>query len=95
MGGKGLGLGKTIEKLDKYQDRLKRGKAARIKPSHLRKLDAKLKAKEAALQSEISEATKPDKIERLERKLALVREQQSRANWVAEQLGIWNSSQPG
>ncbi len=84
----GLGLGKAIEKLDKYQKRLKRGEAARIKPAHVAKVEAKLKAKEAALEAEIARAKKPDKIERLKRKLALVRAQQARARWLAEQLEV-------
>lgn len=81
-----MGLSKAVEKLDKYHDRLKQGKAAKIKPSHLAKVVGKLEAKEASLRAELAEATKPDKKERLERKLALVREQQARAAWLAEQL---------
>lgn len=81
-----MGLTKSIEKLDKYQDRLKQGKAAKIKPSHLKKVTKKLEAKEISLRAELEEATKADKRERLERKLALVHEQQARAKWLAEQL---------
>lgn len=81
-----MGLSKAVEKLDKYHDRLKHGKAAKIKPSHLAKVVRKLETKEAALRAELAEATKPDKKERLERKLALVRKQQARAAWLADQL---------
>lgn len=83
-----MGLEKSIEKLDKYQRRLTEGRAAKIKPSHLAKVTDKLKAKELSLRAELEEATKDDKKERIERKLALVREQQARAKWLAEQLGL-------
>jgi len=79
-------LTKAVEKLDKYHDRLKTGKAAKIKPSHLKKVAEKLRASEIALRAELEEATKADKKERLERKLAFVREQQARARWLTEQL---------
>ena len=81
-----MGLEKTIEKLDKYHDRLNKGKAAKIKPSHLQKVADKLTAKEKDLRVELEEATKVDKKERIERKIALVRKQQDRAKWLAEQL---------
>lgn len=84
----GMGLEKAIEKLDKYQRRLTEGRAAKIKPSHLKQVAEKLLAKEQALRAELDEATKDDKRERIERKLALVREQQTRAKWLAEQLGL-------
>ena len=83
-----MGLTKTVEKLDKYHDRLEKGKAAKIKPSHLKKVAEKLKANEIALCAELEEATKADKKERLERKLAFVREQRARAKWLTEQLDI-------
>ena len=83
-----MGLEHAIEKLDKYYTRLSKGKAQKIKPDHLAKVARKLQAKEDLLQSELAEASKPSKIDRLERKLALVREQKARAKWLQEQLDL-------
>ena len=77
-----MGLETTIEKLDKYFGRLEKGKAEKIKPSHVDKAIAKLQAKEAALLAEIEETTKSSKAQRLEGKLATVREQLDRAHWL-------------
>jgi len=82
-----VGLEKTIEKLDKYFKRLEQGKAAKIKTSHLRKVAEKLKAKERSLDAELEEAATAEKRQRLQRKLALVREQQNRVRWLETQLG--------
>lgn len=81
-----MGLGKSIEKLDAYYVRLNEGKAKKIKPSHVEKVAKKLQAKEVALLAELEDAETDEKRERLARKLDLVREQQSRAKWLAEQL---------
>lgn len=81
-----MGLESSVEKLDKYFDRLKKGKAKKIKPSHLEKVARKLKAKEDSLLAELAEATKESKQDRLQFKLSLIREQQERAKWLEEQL---------
>lgn len=81
-----MGLGKSIEKLDAYYVRLREGKAKKIKPSHVAKVAKKLQAKEASLLVELEDAKTDEKRERLARKLDLVREQQARANWLAQQL---------
>ncbi|MDQ2090939.1 hypothetical protein [Marimonas arenosa] len=82
-----MGLESAVEKLDKYFKRLEKGKAQKIKPSHVEKVIGKLEAKAALLQTEISETEKESKKQRLERKLQMVREQQERARWLAEKIG--------
>ena len=77
-----MGLEKITEKLDKYFGRLERGKAAKIKPSHVRKVIAKLRAKQELLKNEHQEAEKPSKKNRVENKLSTVREQIKRAEWL-------------
>lgn len=83
-----MGLESMIEKLDKYYDRLEKGKTQKIKPDHVSKVIRKLDTKAAQLEVEISEAQKPDKKQRLERKLALVRKQQERATWLQNNIGV-------
>ena len=81
-----MGLENSIEKLDKYFDRLSKGKAKKIKPEHLEKIVRKLMAKEKILLSEIEETAKESKKSRLKRKLSLVHEQQERANWLRDKI---------
>ena len=81
-----MGLESAIEKLDKYFRRLKKGKARKIKPDHVERVLRKLKTKEKDLQSELADTEKPEKIRRLERKIALVQEQQERAHWLQKKI---------
>ena len=81
-----MGLTKIGEKLDKYFSRLENGKAARIKPSHVEKVIAKLRAKQALLKTEIRDSEKPSKKERLESKLVTVHRQIERAEWLLDQV---------
>ena len=77
----------SIEKLDKYYGRLEKGKAQKIKPSHVEKVIRKLEGKEKSLLAEIADTQKDSKIKRLERKLELLRAQQDRARWLQEKIG--------
>ena len=76
----------SVEKLDKYFKRLSKGKAQKIKPSHVEKVIRKLAKKEDILRAEIEDAKKETKIERLERKLELLHEQQTRARWLLKEI---------
>ena len=82
-----MGLEKIAEKLDSYYDRLEHGKATKIKPSHVEKAIVKLNARQEALNRELLEARKPSKKERLQCKLATVRTQIERAEWLLDQIG--------
>ncbi len=81
-----MGLKKLAAKVDDYNQRLESGKASEIKEKHVAKVLAKLRAKEADLAVEIVETEKPDKKARLERKLAIAREQMARAEWLLKEL---------
>lgn len=81
-----MGLESTVEKLDKYYDRLKKGKAKKIKPTHVSKVINKLEAKEALLLSDLAEAEKEAKIQRLDKKLEMVRAQLNRARWLLSEI---------
>lgn len=81
-----MGLERATEKLDKYFKRLQTGKAQKIKPSHVEKIVGKLQAKADALQADLEECEKPEKRQRLMRKLELVREQQDRAKWLQSKI---------
>ena len=82
-----MGLEKTTEKLDKYFNRLENGKATKIKPAHVEKAISKLHAKRQLLMEELGETEKMSKKGRLENKLATVREQIERAEWLLEKIG--------
>ena len=77
-----MGLGKSIDKLDDYYDRLAHNKVSKITPDHVDKVLAKLRGKETLLLTEIEDAQKVAKKERLESKLAVVREQIQRGQWL-------------
>lgn len=81
-----MGLGKSIEKLDDYYSRLKKGKAKKIKSPHVEKVIKKLKAKEKALKDEFASTEKDGKKSRLKQKLAIVSEQIERANWLLQKV---------
>ena len=82
-----MGLGKIAEKLDKYFDRLEHGKATKIKSGHVRKVIAKLHAKQELLLAEYHEAEKPSKKERIDNKLSTIHEQIERAEWLLARIG--------
>ncbi|MDU9005288.1 hypothetical protein [Sedimentitalea todarodis] len=81
-----MGLKKYAAKLDDYFTRLKRGKAGKIKPDHVEKVIAKLRAKAERLQLEIKEATKESKKARLERKVLIANEQIRRAQLLLKEI---------
>jgi uncharacterized protein YaiL (DUF2058 family) len=81
-----MGLENTVEKLDKYYKRLKKGKAQKIKPSHVSKVISKLETKENLLLSDLAEAGKEAKKQRLDKKLAMVRAQLDRARWLLSEI---------
>jgi len=76
----------TAEKLEKYQERLRTGKAEKIQPKHVAKILEKLGSKEAEITAELAAEIKPGKRDRLEHKLATVRELIEKANWLASQV---------
>ena len=76
----------TAEKLERYQERLRTGKAEKIQPEHVAKILEKLTSKETEITAELAAATKQGKRERLEHKLATVQELIEKARWLASQV---------
>ena len=76
----------TAEKLEKYQERLRTGKAEKIRPKHVERILNKLTSKEIEITAELAETTKHSKQDRLEHKLATVRELIEKARWLASQV---------
>lgn len=82
-----MGLKRLASKVVDYNERLKRGKASRIKPSHVKKVLGKLKKKAADLEDEIATEKRADKKVRLRKKLKIALEHVERAEWPLRGLG--------
>lgn len=78
---------KITEKLNKYQERLKKKEAKPIKRKHVEKVINKLKIQHANLKAELKDAKKPSKYDRILANLKVVEELQSRADWLLEIVG--------
>lgn len=81
-----MGLKKYADKLDDYLARLTQGKAEKIKPSHVEKVIAKLRARKLQLQDEIGKTTKDPKKARLERKILIANEHVKRAEMLLKEI---------
>jgi uncharacterized protein YaiL (DUF2058 family) len=77
---------KIRERLENYQDRLHAGTADKIKPQHVEKIIGKLTVKQSEIETEMAETEKAGKRERLEHKLATVKELIEKARWLATQV---------
>lgn len=82
-----MGLESAVDKLDKYFKRLEKGKARKIKPSHVERVVRKLESKARLLRAELNDTEKDSKKRRLERKLEMVQEQRDRARWLESKIG--------
>ncbi len=81
-----MGLKRLAEKVAEYDERLERGKASQIKPSHVTKVLEKLRKKRAELEAEIATTKSADKKDRLKRKLGIACEQIERAEWLLGEI---------
>ncbi|MEE4189625.1 MAG: hypothetical protein V2I76_14425 [Roseobacter sp.] len=79
-------MSNIVKRLDKYQDRLARGKVEKIKPHHVQKMIAKLTMMEARLAGELADTVKPEKRKRVESKVLTIREQIEKAKWLETQI---------
>ncbi len=79
-------LGKSADKLESYNKRLELGEAIKIKPGHVDRIIRKLEDKKQKVRKELDESPKPQKKERLQRKLKTIDEQIERAKWLAQTL---------
>lgn len=82
-----MGLKKLAAKVAEYNERLRSGKASKIKPGHVEKVREKLRKKSVELEAEIASAHSPEKRARLQRKLEVARAQEERADWLLKELG--------
>ncbi len=82
-----MGLKKLAAKVADYNERLKNGKASKIKPGHVKNVLEKLQKRSVELEAEIASAHSPEKRARLERKLEVARAQEERAEWLLKELG--------
>ena len=81
-----MGLKTLAEKVAEYNERLARGKASKIKPSHVKKVLEKLRKKRDELEAEIATARNADQKDRLNRKLGIASEQIERAEWLLGEI---------
>ncbi|GAB5486273.1 MAG: hypothetical protein Pars93KO_27070 [Parasphingorhabdus sp.] len=81
-----MGLSSIDKRLEKYQERLAKGKVEKIKPRHIHKVIAKLTTMEAQLTTDLAEMTKPDKRKRFEQKMSTIREQINKAKWLETKI---------
>ncbi|MFK7791472.1 MAG: hypothetical protein AB8B88_02260 [Devosiaceae bacterium] len=65
---------------------MERGKASKIKPSHVEKVLIKLKKKSKDLESDIASAHSADKKARLKKKLGVAGAQIERAEWLLKKI---------
>ena len=82
-----MGLTKLAAKVADYNERLRNGKASKIKPDHVKKVLEKLRKKSVELEAEVATAHSQEKRSRLERKLEVARAQVKRAEWLLKELG--------
>lgn len=82
-----MGLSKaTAARLDAYQDRLKKGKAKKIKPDDINKVMRKLRERQGELEQTLAETKKPAKRARITKKLAVIGDLIERAEWLKGKL---------
>lgn len=81
-----MGLKKLAEKVAEYNDRFERGKASKIKPSHVEKVLVKLRNKFDELEADLASAGSADKKARLKKKLGVALAQIERAEWLLKEI---------
>jgi len=81
-----MGLKKLADKVADYNARFERGKASKIKPSHVETVLAKLRTKSDELEAEIASAESSDRKARLKKKLGVATAQIERAEWLLSEI---------
>ena len=81
-----MGLKKLAKKVADYNERLERGMASKIKPSHVEEVLNKLRKKAADLEAEIATEQDSGNKDRLEHKLRVAREHIGRAEWLLDEI---------
>lgn len=79
-------LSHSIEKLEDYYERFRKGKVGKIKLKHVDRVLEKLRSKKASLKTELKDAKKQEKQQRLTRKLSVLKFQIDRGEWLRSQI---------
>jgi hypothetical protein len=79
-------LSYSIEKLGDYYERFRKGKVGKIKLKHVDRVLTKLRSKKASLKTQLKDAKKQEKRERLTRKLSVLKIQIDRGEWLRSQI---------
>jgi hypothetical protein len=80
-------LSHSIEKLENYYERFRKGKVEKIKLKHVDRVLEKLRSKKASVEKELIDAKKEEKRHRLTRKLSVLKFQIDRGEWLLSQIG--------
>ena len=79
-------LSRLIEKLNKYTDRLERGKVEKIKASHVEKVLAKLEKRESDLKIKLKAEKNEENRLRINKRIRVNKKQAERARWLLKRL---------
>ncbi len=79
-------MDETAAQLAKYKKRVKKGKAHKIKPKHVKHIREKLHRKRDELEARMAEAADDKEREHLAKKRATVDHLIDRADWLHEQI---------
>ena len=79
-------LSRLIEKLNKYTDRLERGKVEKIKASHVEKVLAKLEKRESDLKIKLKAEKNEENRVRINKRIRVNKKQAERARWLLKRL---------
>ncbi|WP_193142185.1 MULTISPECIES: hypothetical protein [unclassified Meridianimarinicoccus] len=81
-----MGLKKLAGRVEAYRDRVKQGKADKIKPQHVERVLDRLRRKEADLKDKLDHAHGSRDKDRLKRKLRVARKHIERAEWLLKEV---------
>ncbi len=79
-------LSHSIEKLENYYERFRKGKVEKIKLKHVDRVLKKLRTKKASVKKELIDSKKQEKRKRLTRKLSVLKIQIDRGEWLRSQI---------
>ena len=79
---------KSVEKLDKYVRRVEKGKAQKVKPSHVKEVLTRLKSQHHALRVDLRVSEDEAERARIGHDIDAVQEQIDRAEWLLSKLAV-------
>lgn len=81
-----MGLKKLAAKVADYQERLKKGKARKIQPDHVKAVLERLERKQSKLKDDLKKAKTKSEKDRIESRLKIARKHRERAEWLLKKL---------